>query len=226
MRLQKYLAGAGVCSRRKAEECIKEGLVRVNGVVVTQMGTVVDPKEDEIMFNDQVVRLQASFVYVMLHKPVGYVTTASDDMGRPTVMSLVADINERLFPVGRLDYDTSGLLLLTTDGDLAYRLTHPKHEIIKEYVATIKGIPNSAKLRQFAEGLLLKDGVTAPADISVVIRQGKNAVVRILIHEGKNRQVRRMCAAIGHPVLALKRVAIAGISLGDLKEGEYRHLNL
>ncbi len=224
-RLQKYLAEAGVASRRKAEELIKAGLVKVNGVTVTELGTKVDPKKDEVVYRGQVINNQeVEMVYIMLHKPEGYVTTAKEQFGRPSVMDLVRDVKGRIFPVGRLDYETSGLLLLTNDGDLTYKLTHPKHDVDKTYHAKVYGTPDDMDLQKFRRGVFI-DGVrTKPAKIQIIEKGERQSVAEIMIHEGKNRQVRKMCEAIAHPVAQLKRVATGDLQLGDLPKGKYRHL--
>jgi 23S rRNA pseudouridine2605 synthase len=224
VRLQKYLAEAGVASRRKAEELIAQGHVKVNGILVTVQGIKVSSK-DVIEVDDKRVEREGKKVYIMLNKPPGFVTTAKDQFARKTVMDLIFDVEERVFPVGRLDYDTSGLLLLTNDGNFTYKLTHPKHELKKVYIASIKGIPSDEKLKIFENGLKIEDYVTAPAKIRILKRGVGESSVEIIIHEGKNRQVRKMCKAIGHPVLKLKRCAIEHLHLGNLREGCWRYLN-
>ncbi|WP_317853867.1 pseudouridine synthase [Chakrabartyella piscis] len=224
-RLQKYLAEAGVASRRKSEELIAAGLVKVNGKIVTELGTKVDPKKDEVVYRGQVIsKKEVEMVYIMLHKPEGYVTTAKEQFGRPSVMDLVRDVKERIFPVGRLDYETSGLLLLTNDGDLTYKLTHPKHDVDKTYHAKVYGTPDDMDLQMFRRGVFI-DGVrTKPAKIQIIEKGERQSLAEIKIHEGKNRQVRKMCEAISHPVAQLKRVATGDLELGDLPKGKYRHL--
>ncbi len=224
-RLQKFLAEAGIASRRKSEALILAGKIKVNGAVVRELGTKVDPKKDKILFMDKEVKWSdVSLVYVMLHKPEGYITTAKDQFDRPSVLDLVRDIKERIYPIGRLDYDTSGLLLLTNDGDLTYKLTHPKHDIDKTYIARVYGTPDEMDLQQFRRGVHI-DGVrTKPAKIQVLEKGERQAVVEISIQEGKNRQVRKMCEAMKHPVAQLQRVATGDISLGELKKGKYRYL--
>ena len=224
MRLQKYMAGCGVASRRACETLIAEGRVTVNGAVVTTLGAKVDDAADVVRVDGKRVRAAKAYTYVLLHKPVGYVTTAADQFGRPAVVDLVKDVPARLYPVGRLDYDTSGLLIMTDDGDLTFRLTHPRHEAKKVYIAQITGIPKPPALEQFRQGLMIDGKMTAPADIHVLRRQNGNAEVRVTIAEGRNRQVRKMLSAIGHEVTALARVQMGGLSLGTLASGEYRHL--
>jgi len=224
MRLQKFLAEAGVASRRKAEELIRQGRVRVNGVQVTVMGTKVS-EGDLVEVDGKKVVLKEKKVYIMLHKPVGVVTTVKDQISRKTVIDLIAYVDERIFLVGRLDYDTSGLLLLTNDGDFTYRLTHPKHEMKKVYIAEVKGTPTAEDIEAFERGIAIGDYVTAPGRLRV-IKEGKaSSTVEITIHEGRNRQVRKMCDAIGHPVIRLKRVAIGNLKLGNLREGSWRYLS-
>ena len=224
IRLQKYLADCGVASRRKAEELIQAGAVTVNGAVVTQLGVKVDGDVDAVTVNGKPAAPQATMYYVMLHKPEGYVTTVSDQFNRPAVTDLVGDIPARLFPVGRLDYNSSGLLLLTNDGALAYRLTHPKHNIPKVYIARVRGVPTAEALAQFRRGLDIDGRKTAPAQVQAVKQGGDTASLRITITEGRNRQVRKMCDAIGHPVLSLKRIATGKLYLGELPKGAYRYL--
>jgi 23S rRNA pseudouridine2605 synthase len=223
VRLQKFLAESGVASRRKSEEIIRQGLVFVNGQVVTEMGFKVG-ENDIVEINGRRIALEEKKVYIMLNKPTGYVTTVKDQFSRPSVIDLVKEVKERVYPVGRLDYDTSGLLILTNDGDFTYKLTHPKHETNKTYIAHIKGIPGKEEIQNFERGLKIEDYTTSPAKLKVLSKLGDGSEVEITIHEGRNRQVRKMCDAIGHPVIALKRIAIGGLTLGDLKEGSWRTL--
>ena len=223
IRLQKFLAHAGVASRRKAEEMIKQGRVAINNIIVENMGVTVS-STDVVTVDGKPVITEEKKVYIMLNKPVGYVSTSKDQFGRPTVIDLVKDAGKRLYPVGRLDYDTSGLILLTNDGDFTYRLTHPKHEINKVYEPVISGFPEKDEIKRFESGLKIEDYQTSPAEFLVLGKQGINSLVRITIHEGKNRQVRKMCEAIGHKVLTLKRIQIGPIALDNLPEGKWRHL--
>ncbi len=225
MRLQKYLAHAGVASRRASEELIRQGRVVVNGKVVTDMGIMV-VETDSIAVDGMSVTNEPieDKIYIVLNKPVGYVSSARDQFGRPTVIDLVKETNTRLYPVGRLDYDTSGLIILTNDGDFTYRLTHPKHEVDKVYEALVSGIPSKSEIERFERGLKIENYITSPARLSILSVKGHNALILVTIHEGKNRQVRKMCEAIGHKVLALKRISIGPIALEDLPEGKWRRL--
>lgn len=224
-RLQKFLAEAGVASRRKAEELIGEGKVKVNGKVVTEMGMKIDPKKDEVLYLDKVVsKKDVKMVYLMLHKPEGYVTTSKEQFGRPGVMDLIRDVPERIFPVGRLDYDTSGLLLLTNDGDLTFKLTHPKHDVDKTYEAKLYGTPDDMDLQMFRRGVYIEGRQTKPAKMQILEKGERQSTVEIILHEGRNRQVRKMCEAIKHPVAQLKRVATGELKMGDLPKGKHRHL--
>lgn len=224
IRLQKYLADAGIASRRKSEELILAGRISVNGDVVTELGVKVDDKKDKVTFDGNPVSIDSKLVYIMLNKPVGYVTTVKDQFNRPAVVDLLKGVKERVFPVGRLDYDTSGLLLLTNDGDLTFKLTHPKHNVEKTYRAKVFGTPTTIEMSMFRRGLLIEGKKTAPAKISIVESQTKMCVVDISITEGRNRQVRKMCSAIKHPVSTLQRTAIGEIELGDLSVGKFRYL--
>ncbi|HHV28866.1 pseudouridine synthase [Acetivibrio mesophilus] len=223
IRLQKYIAECGVASRRKSEELISQGRVRVNGETVTQMGRKVS-LNDVIEVDGKQVKMEERKVYIALNKPVGYISSARDQFGRKTVLDLVKDIKERVFPVGRLDYDTSGLLLLSNDGDFTYKLTHPKHEIKKVYEADLMGIPSKDDIIRFEQGLWIDDYLTSPANLQLLESNGKTSKVKITIHEGKNRQVRKMCDKIGCPVIKLKRISIGEVSLGKLNEGSWRSL--
>ncbi|PYG87587.1 pseudouridine synthase [Ruminiclostridium sufflavum DSM 19573] len=224
MRLQKFLAHAGIASRRAAEGIIRQGRVTVDGRTVTDMGVRVS-SGDRVAVDGKPVVLEEEKIYIMLHKPAGYVSSAKDQFGRLTVLDLVRDINIRLYPVGRLDYDTSGLILLTNDGDFTYQLTHPKHEINKVYEAVISGAPGEKEIKMFEEGLKIEDYTTSPAKIEIISSLRNNSLVHITIHEGKNRQVRKMCEAIGHKVFSLKRISIGSVALGELPEGKWRRLS-
>ncbi|MEW6275493.1 MAG: pseudouridine synthase [Bacillota bacterium] len=223
-RLHKYLARAGVASRRKCEELIQAGLVKVNDQIVTRLGTSIDPAVDRVEVAGRPVQKPGEKVYILLNKPAGYVTTVHDPQGRPKVLDLLKNVRQRVYPVGRLDYETEGLLLLTNDGELAYALTHPRHQVQKTYLAWVSGVPPADKLAQMAKGMLLSDGPTAPARVKLKGKNKKGAVLEISIHEGRKRQVRRMCARIGHPVYRLKRIGLGPLALRGLKPGEYRLL--
>ncbi len=224
MRLQKFMASAGVASRRRCEELIAAGLVTVNGRPVTAPGTKVDPLADEVRVAGRKIELPQEKLYYALHKPRGYVTTMHDERGRRSVAGLVAGIKGRVFPVGRLDCDSEGLLLVTNDGELAHALTHPRHRVPKTYVVRVAGIPAPQELKELARGVVLEDGPTAPARVRLLSTRGSTSTLEITIHEGRNRQVRRMCQHIGYPVLRLVRTAIGNLSLGSLKPGKYRRL--
>jgi len=217
-RLQKVLARAGIASRRACEELIAAGRVTVNGVVA-ELGRRVDPDRDEIEVDGALVAVAPGLVHYLLNKPAGVITTAADPQGRPTVVGLVPD-EPRVFPVGRLDADTEGLLILTNDGALAQRLTHPRYGVEKEYVAEVVGAPSPAAVRALRRGVELDDGMTEPARVALVAP----SVLRIVIHEGRNRQVRRMCEAVGHPVSRLVRIRIGPIADRRLGPGRWRPL--
>ncbi|MEG2337899.1 MAG: pseudouridine synthase [Clostridium sp.] len=221
-RLQKYIAKCGVCSRRKAEELIFSGLIKVNGEIVNQV-VMIDENEDVVEYNGRVLKVQEEMVYIMLNKPTGIITSSKDQFNRKTVVDII-DLKERVFSVGRLDYDTSGLLILTNDGDFAYKLTHPSNEKTKTYRAYVKGHPTEEELEMFRSGLKIEDYVTSKAKVKIVKKDKNNSMLEIVIHEGRNRQVRKMCSAINHPVITLERIKIGEISLGGLKVGEYRNL--
>jgi len=225
MRLQKYLAQAGVGSRRKCEEYIKAGRVSVDGRVVREMG--VDVADDaRVSFDGEAVRLQKRMRYIMLNKPMGVVTTLSDPQGRETVVDLIQDISERIYPVGRLDYDTEGLLLLTNDGELANRLTHPRYNIEKQYRAKISGTLSEGDVDKLKAGVRLDDGhKCAPCKVHLSEKDANTSVYTVVIHEGHNRLVRRMFEAVGKRVFALKREKIGNLSLGGLPVGRWRHLS-
>ena len=222
IRLQKYMAQAGIASRRTAETMIRAGRVAVDGSIVTEMGMTVTGKET-VTVDGRPIRPEARKVYILLHKPEGYVCTVHDPQGRPTVMSLLEGLEERVYPVGRLDWDSSGMLLLTNVGDLAYRLMHPRHEIPKCYIALVEGVPSGVALNALRNGVELDGRRTAPATVLCTPLNNTASELELVIREGRNRQVRRMCEAVGHPVRALKRIAIGGLVLGTLPEGQWRH---
>lgn len=225
LRLQKFLAQCGVASRRKAEEFIQKGRVKVNGKVVDSPGCKVEPGKDVVLFDDREVRPEEELIYVLLNKPKGYVTTLSDPQGRPVVTSLVDDLPARLFPVGRLDLDTEGALILTNDGNFAQKVQHPRHETNKTYEALVSGLPGKGKLQQLEKGIVLEGTTTAPASLTVLKRLKGQTLVQITIHEGRKRQVRKMFDFIGNPVINLKRVAYGSLYLKNLPSGKYRLLN-
>ena len=226
IRLQKYLAEAGIASRRKAEELILQGKVQVNGKVVTELGTKVKPGKDQICYLGKTVKLEDRKVYILLNKPIGYVTTAKDQFNRDSVLDLVK-VKERVVPVGRLDMYTSGALILSNDGDFVYKVTHPKHEINKTYTVTLKGIVKKEEVEQLRKGVDIGGYITRPAKVKYLKTDEEKQITRleIIIHEGKNRQVRKMCEAIGYKVIALHRSAIAGIEVKDLELGKWRYLS-
>lgn len=223
-RLQKILSQAGISSRRAAETLITSGRVAVNGTVVTALGSKADPAVDTITLDDKPVTVQKIRIYILLNKPAGYVTTLSDPEGRPIVSDIIKDIPERLFPVGRLDFNTEGLLLLTNDGEWANRLAHPSHEVVKEYLVKVRGEITLETITKLANGIKLADGWTAPAKVELVKSVGKNSWLSISIHEGRYRQVRRMCEAAGLLVARLTRTKYGNLQIGTLKPGDYRHL--
>lgn len=223
-RLQKILSQAGITSRRAAETLITSGRVAVNGSVVTLLGTKADPAIDTITLDGKPVTVQTTRIYILLNKPAGFVTTLSDPDGRPIVTDIIKGIPERLFPVGRLDFNTEGLLLLTNDGDWANRLAHPSNEVVKEYLVKVRGDINADLMAKLTNGVKLDDGWTAPAKVALVKTVGKNSWLSISIHEGRYRQVRRMCEAVGLLVARLTRTKYGDLQIGTLKVGEYRHL--
>ncbi len=226
VRLQKYIAMCGVTSRRKAEELITDGRVRVDGKKVTELGTKVEIGASRVEVDGRAVRLPKKMYYIMLNKPAGYVSTVSDQFDRPTVTDLVSgEVSARLFPVGRLDYDTEGLLLLTNDGEFAQRVAHPKFNMNKTYVATISGGLTPAAVRRLRAGVRLDDGfVTSPAEVELLDGEKGKSTVQITIHEGKNRQVRRMFEAVGCRVEYLRRISVGILELGNLPLGRWRYL--
>ena len=198
----------------------------VNDEVMTELSYKVDEENDIVKVDDKLIKEENKLVYILLNKPEGYITTVKDQFDRPSVLDLVSDIKERVYPIGRLDYETSGLLLLTNDGDLTYKLTHPKHEVDKTYVARVKGKLTKEEIERFKTGLKIEDYTTAPAKLKVIKydEQRDSSLLEIKIHEGKNRQVRKMCKAINHPVLRLRRSAMGKIKIGDCEIGKYRYL--
>lgn len=217
------MAEAGICSRRKAEEYILSGKVAVNGNIVTELGIKVC-ENDIIQFEGKKIKLESKKIYLILNKPTNYVTTVKDQFNRKTVMDLIKDIDYRLMPVGRLDYNTEGLLIMTNDGDLIYKITHPKHNIDKVYIAKILGIPTQKEIEKFEAGLFIDGYKTSKAKFELIKSDISSSEVKITIHEGRNRQIRKMCEAINHKVIYLKRVSIGKINLDNLKSGSYRYL--
>lgn len=226
IRLQKFLANQGICSRRKAEEYILEGQVRVNGKVVTELGIKINPDKDEVIFKGNKVGKIDKKVYILLNKPIGYVTTTKDQFERSTVLDLV-HVEEKILPVGRLDMYTSGALILTNDGEFIYKVTHPKYEIEKTYNVTLKGIVTKDEIKKLEEGVEIEDYISGKAKVKILKTDKEKDISRIeiTIHEGKNREVRKMCNSIGRKVLALHRSKIENIDVKNLKLGEWRYLN-
>ncbi|MDD3839237.1 MAG: pseudouridine synthase [Clostridia bacterium] len=225
MRLQKFMAQCGVASRRKSEEIITQGRVKVNGKTASQPGLKIKPGVDKVTVDGKKIVKEDKKIYILLNKPSGCVTTADDQFGRKKVLDYIGDINYRIYPVGRLDYETEGLLILTNDGELTNKLLHPRNQVEKRYLAILDGVPSSGKLHIFKKGIRLEDGITSPAFIKINKIVDGNAVVTIGIKEGRNRQIRRMCQRIGHKVLYLKRIAIQNLEIGSLQPGQWRLLN-
>jgi 23S rRNA pseudouridine2605 synthase len=225
-RLQKILSQAGIASRRAAERLMLEGRVTVNGTTARELGTKADAAHDDIRVDGRRIKLPERHRYLLLNKPRGYVTTRSDPERRPTVVDLLRGVHEYVYPVGRLDYDSEGLLLLTNDGDLAARLTHPRHGVARVYEARVLGVPDARDLERLSRGIIIEGRRTQPADIRIQphSRDARHATLVVTLREGRNRQVRSMCEAIGHPVTELRRVAIGPIRDARLKAGQWREL--
>jgi 23S rRNA pseudouridine2605 synthase len=225
-RLQKVLSAAGHFSRRRAEMLMQEGRIRINGELATEMGVRVDPDVDVVSVDGKVVPLKTSALYIMLNKPKGVVSTLADEQGRPDLGTYVKQIGERVVNVGRLDADTTGLLVMTNDGDLVHRLSHPSFEVAKVYSATVRGSVDTAALRKLTTGVELEDGVTA-ADKAKIVGEPRagSSIVELVLHSGKNRVIRRMMESVGHPVIDLHRKAVGGLHLGGLKPGAWRELS-
>ena len=226
MRLEKYIATSGIASRRSVKKSIHAGSVTVNGKLVLVPGHPIDVEIDVVEFEGKRVEPLAEHTYLMLNKPAGCLTTRRDERGRPTVMDLVADLPDTIYPVGRLDLETEGLLLFTNDGNFAYRLLHPSHEVEKSYLAWVKGVPRDASVQRLRQGVTIPSGTTAPAQVKRlrVSKDGTSTKFEVVIHEGKKRQIRLMFKAVGHPVIRLKRIRIGNLGLGNLPSGAYRLL--
>ena len=221
IRLQKFMADCGVASRRKCEEIILQGKVKVNGIKVTELGTKVT-EDDEVSVDGKVIKKVFKKVYIAMNKPVGFITSVSDEFDRPTVINLVEDeIHTRVYPVGRLDFDTEGLLIMTNDGELTYKLTHPKHLVYKTYVATLNDVPHPKDIEKLKKGVFIDGRKTQPPKVNWL----RDNIVEISIFEGRNRQVRKMFEAIGYEVVNLQRIAVGNLTLGNIPLGRWRHLS-
>ncbi len=225
MRLNKYIAAAGIASRRKADQLTIDGQVKINGSIMQTPGYDVKP-DDIVSVAGKVITGGETLAYYALNKPLGYITTTADEKGRPTVVSLLTDVSSRVFPVGRLDAATSGLIIMTNDGDLSYHLSHPSQQVYKTYVANVSGTLSKEELRMLQNGVLIEGYTTAPAKVEILKETASSTILEIQIYEGKNRQIRKMCEAVGHHVLQLERVAIGNVHLGRLKPGHYRKLTI
>ncbi len=223
IRLQKYMADCGVASRRKAEDMIRAGRVKVNGITAN-IGDKIDPKKDKVSVNGRKLTHEEGPVYLMLHKPRGFVTTMSDEMGRKCVAELVSDVNNRIYPVGRLDRDSEGLLLMTNDGAFANAMMHPKHHVPKTYRVTVRPSVTEQQLTAITVGMVIDGQRTAPAEVHVIQREEGRVVLEIILYEGRNREIRKMCESLGLEVARLKRIAVGGVKLGMLQQGKWRML--
>lgn len=223
-RLQKIISRSGIASRRHAEEMILEGRVSLNGRIVRELGTKADPEKDHIKVDGKLINPNQPKRYIILNKPRGYITSLSDREGRPTVVDLLKGVRTKVYPVGRLDYDTEGLLLLTNDGDLANAIMHPKRKITKTYHVKVNGILDENDISRLKTGIRLKEGRTRPAEIKRLRKTNENSWIEMIIHEGRKRQIRRTLEGIGHPVLKLKRIKIGFLELGGIEAGKYRYL--
>ena len=223
VRLQKYLSDCGVASRRKSEELIEQGKVRVNGKIAS-IGEKIDPKHDTITVSGKKIVRQKTHTYIMLHKPRGFITTMSDEMDRKCVAQLIQDVPARVYPVGRLDRDSEGLLLFTNDGAFANAMTHPSKHVPKTYRVTVRPSITQEQLTALTQGVIIDDGVTAPAEVRVITKEENRVVLEIILYEGRNRQIRKMCEALGLEVARLRRTAIGSVKLGMLKQGDWREL--
>ncbi|UCC80722.1 MAG: rRNA pseudouridine synthase [Candidatus Zixiibacteriota bacterium] len=225
MRLNKFLSKAGIVSRRGADQLIQQGRITVNGKIIMELGTIIDETADKVEFEGKPVTLPCEYIYLVLNKPPGYLVTLRDNFGRPVVMSLMGKYKEAVKPVGRLDFDSSGLLILTNDGEFAFRLSHPRFEIDKKYLVKCEGFISDDDIKKLGEGIELEDGKTSPAKLELISRSKTFSRFHITIHEGRKRQIRRMCQAVGKNVVKLERISIGNIELGDLKSGKYRLLD-
>lgn len=223
IRLQKFLSECGVASRRKSEELIEQGRVRVNGAVAS-IGDKVNPKKDTVQVNGKKIVKQKEKTYIMLHKPRGFITTMSDELDRKCVVELISDVPGRVYPVGRLDRDSEGLLLFTNDGEFANAMTHPRKHVPKTYRVTVRPGINEEQLTALTQGIIIDDRKTAPAEVRVVTKEENRVVLEVILYEGRNRQIRKMCEEIGLEVARLKRTAIGSVKLGMLKQGDWRNL--
>ncbi|MGN0444879.1 MAG: pseudouridine synthase [Acutalibacteraceae bacterium] len=224
MRLQKYLAQCGVASRRKSEELIENGKVKINGKVA-QIGDKVNPKKDDITVSGKKIVKTKKYTYIMLHKPRGFITTMSDEMDRKCVAMLVKDVGARVYPVGRLDRESEGLLLMTNDGEFANAMTHPTKHVPKTYRVTVRPSISEEQITKLSTGIVIDDRMTAPAEVRVVKREENRVVIEIILYEGRNRQIRKMCDALGLEVARLKRIAVGSVKLGMLPQGKWRELS-
>lgn len=224
VRMNKFLAQAGIASRREADRLITQGRVAVNGEVILTLGHKIDAGKDRVEVDGKKVKKEEINLYLMLNKPLGYLVSLKDPLGRPTIKDLLPSLKSRVFPIGRLDYESEGLLLLTNHGELAFRLTHPRFQIKKVYQVKVKGEPDSSKLSRLEKGIILDGKKTAPAKIRLLAVSSRESCLRIEIHEGRKREVRRMFEAIGHQVRELRRMRFDGLSLGRLKRGRWRYL--
>ena len=224
MRLNKFMATCGVASRRHCDEIIEQGRVKINAVITKKLGVQVNPDTDIVTVDDKPLRIKGPFIYIMMNKPVGYITSVKDPQGRKTVMDLLPKTDKRIYPIGRLDYNTSGLLLLTNDGDTAQKLMHPSYEFGKTYIANIKGDISEDELEVLRNGVDICDFVTSKAQVSVLRHNKEETRIKLTIHEGKNRQIRRMFLALNKQVKSLERVYLGKLYLGNLPLGQCRHL--
>jgi len=222
VRIQKIIANSGITSRRKAEALIKEGRVTIDGQKVSKPGTLADPQKDRIRVDGKLIPGDNKKIYILLYKPRGYITSLNDPQGRPKVIDLLKKIKANVFPVGRLDYNAEGALLLTNDGSLTQRLLHPRFAVPRTYLVKVKGFPDAKTIKALRTGIHLSDGITCPARVAFSEKTKKNSWVRITVKEGRNKLIRRLFAAVGHPVLKLKRIKFGPFSLGKLSPGEYR----